>query len=540
MRLSPPVTVVMIALLLAGVPPLPAQRFLRDDPLWTDQDRLPTDLPHVRDLSAVVDFFQSTFVNRPEGEIAPAENVNTLGEVPDSSWFTNRIGRRSMTLDELARGPNQRTGPDASGPWTIVRAKSQGVSPGFTIQDARKDTYFIKFDPREYPQLATSTEVIATKFFYAFGYHVPENFLTLVRPQSLRIGDGAQITDALGKKRRMMAKDLDEILYKVARRPDGQIQAIASLALPGKPLGPFRYHGTRPDDANDIFPHENRRELRGLRVFAAWLNHDDARSINSLDVFLGEEGGAGHVLHHLIDFGSCLGSGSIKPQSRRAGYEYMLEWTPIIRAGSTMGVWDRAWRDIPYPDLPGVGRFEADFFQPREWKPEYPNPAFDRMRPNDAFWAARIVQRFTRPMIETIVRTGQLSHPSSERYLVKTLLERQRKIVQYYLAQLNPLDQFHLDGSMLRFQNPGLEAGLADSASYEYQWFAFDNRSEVIRPVGSNASSLETTLPIPRSSEEWLMVEIRTRARLAAWAKPVRVFLRNRPGSKVVGIEREE
>jgi len=47
--------------------------------------------------------------------------------------------------------------------------------------------------------------------------------------------------------------------------------------------------GTRPDDPNDIYPHERRRELRGPRVFAAWLNHDDARSITSIDTHV-EEG----------------------------------------------------------------------------------------------------------------------------------------------------------------------------------------------------------------------------------------------------------
>jgi len=34
-----------------------------------------------------------------------AQNVNTIDEVPDSSWFTNRIGSRAVTIDEAVRGP---------------------------------------------------------------------------------------------------------------------------------------------------------------------------------------------------------------------------------------------------------------------------------------------------------------------------------------------------------------------------------------------------------------------------------------------------
>ena len=46
-------------------------------------------------------------------------NVNTLGEVPDSSWFTNRIGVRDMTIDEVLRGPDTIDGP-APGPWEVI------------------------------------------------------------------------------------------------------------------------------------------------------------------------------------------------------------------------------------------------------------------------------------------------------------------------------------------------------------------------------------------------------------------------------------
>lgn len=533
---------IVAALLLSGTADVvEAQRFFPDDPLWTDRDRIPIPRPYARDLSQIVDFLQNTFENCPqEGEyIPPSENVNSLGGVPDSTWFANRIGRRPMTVAELVRGPNTGEGPDSSGPWSIVRAKSQGVSPGFTIRDAAGDIYFIKFDPKEHPQLATSTEVIATKFFHAFGYHVPQNYLTMVRPERLAIDPAARVTDALGKQRRMKPEDIDEILRKVARRPDGSIQAVASLALKGAPLGPFRYFGTRSDDANDIFRHEHRRELRGLRVFAAWLNHDDARSINSLDTFMAQ-GDRGYVMHQLIDFGSCLGSGSVKPQSRRAGHEYILEWEPLTKAALSFGLWDRPWRDVDYPRHPGIGRFEADYFQPHQWKPEYPNPAFERMLPEDAFWAARIVQRFSREMIEALVGTGELAAPEAERYLIDTLVQRQRKILNFYLSQVNPLDDFQLESGRLTFVNAGLQAGLADAARYRYQWFGFDNQTEETALPGTEKISATESIPVPDSDQNWLMVRVITQSKPPHWSQPIYVYIRNQTPPQVVGIERGE
>ena len=35
-------------------------------------------------------------------------------------------------------------------------------------------------------------------------------------------------------------------------------------------------------------------------------------------------------------------------------------------------------RQVKYTVYPEVGRIEAAFFQPHAWKPEYPNPAFER------------------------------------------------------------------------------------------------------------------------------------------------------------------
>ena len=177
-------------------------KFRSDDPLRLDPDQLAIPQPQPVDPSQVFDFLENTFGRRPDKntEIPPPENVNTLGEVPDSSWFTNRMSRQAPTLEELARGPNQLEGPDQSRPWTIIAVKAEGITPGFTIRDNRGDVYFIKFDPPDHPQLATSTEVIATKFFHAFGYHVPENYLSLIRREDLQISADAHLEDLEGKE----------------------------------------------------------------------------------------------------------------------------------------------------------------------------------------------------------------------------------------------------------------------------------------------------------------------------------------------------
>jgi hypothetical protein len=43
----------------------------------------------------------------------------------------------------------------------------------------------------------------------------------------------------------MSSKDFNAILESAAKLPDGSFRVIASLAIPGKGLGPFRYEGTR-------------------------------------------------------------------------------------------------------------------------------------------------------------------------------------------------------------------------------------------------------------------------------------------------------
>ena len=536
--------VALPALLAMASASADSPRFLPDDPVRVDPDTLPIAKPAEVSLSTLFDVLEHTFQHRPDGPPGPAVNVNTLGEVPDSSWFTNRLGTRPMTVEEIVRGAATAGPPDLGSPLAVIAGKSGGITPGFTARDRRGHVYFVKFDPAAQPNLSTAADVLVSRFFHALGYHVPQNDVAYVRREDLTVDPKALVRVPGGERRPMTAEDLDRILARAARAPDGRVRIVASLRLPGEPLGPFKYHGTRPDDPNDVFPHEDRRELRGLRVFAAWLNHDDSRSVNTQDMYVEGEGGR-HVRHHLIDFSSTMGSGSnadreIAPQNPRAGNEYVIELEPGLKTLYTLGIWERPWRRVAYPQHPGVGNFEAEFFRPELWRPEYPNPAFERMRDDDAFWASAILSEMTDDAVRAVVATGELGSAESERYLSETLIRRRDKILRHYFARVNPLARFEAGGGGLRFQNLGERAGLGKVEGYEVSWSRFDNAAHRHEPLGGPSTVPSAEVPIPGDAADFLAVSIRTLAPARpAWAAPVRVYLRRSgEGRDVVGVER--
>jgi hypothetical protein len=522
-------------------------KFYPDDPIWHDPET--QDASHLEELpiSEQYDFVENSFFGAGQRAEIRAFNVNTVDEVPDSSWFTNRVGRSAWTSEQFAKGPDAGNGP--TGKWTVVGGKSEGIQPGLTMRDETGQLYFVKFDPPSNPEMASGAEVISTKFFHAFGYHVPENYVATVRRDDLIIGDGAEFEDDDGRERLMKPRDLDAILKKAARAPDGSYRALASKALPGKPLGKFRYYGTRPDDPNDIFPHEYRRELRGLVVFAAWLNHDDSRSINTYDSLV-EVGGRSIVRHHLLDFGSTLGSGSVQAQSTRAGNEFLWEKRPTLITILTLGFYVRPWIKFEYPDIPSIGRIEADYFQPSEWKPEYPNPAFANARPDDRFWAARIVAATPVEAVAAIVKTARYTDPQATEYLTNVIAARRAKVLKEWLNGTNPVVNPSLSASgVLTFDNAAEEAGVASRAErYTIEWSRFDNATAAHSPVGNEQTVTDRRAQAPdellSSPAEFISARVRAfHPEHPAWSHPVMLYFRRElrraaPPWTLVGLER--
>lgn len=518
-------------------------KFYPDDPLTSDPED--GDASHVRPQE-IGHAYGGWQMIRGIGDHTwrRAINVNSVDEVANSSWFTNRIGSRPLSTEEIARGPDRSTGP-ARGRWTVIASKSNGITPGLQLRDSTGERYFVKLDPPENPEMASAAEVISTKLLYALGYNVPENYIAILHREDLVIGEGATMRGPDGRKKPLTEDDLDRVLQQAARRPDGSYRVVASRVLEGVPVGPFRYEGMRPDDPNDIVPHEHRRELRGLRVFAAWLNHVDTKAENSLDTLV-TIGPRTIVRHHLIDFGSTLGSGGVEPMDWRDGYEHAFDKRATILALVSLGLYVPPWQRINYPDLRSVGRIDADHFRPERWKPTLPNPAFQNARPDDTFWAAQRVMAFSDDAIRAVVQTAQLTDPQATAYLTSVLTKRRDQVGRAWLTAVNPVVRPSIqDSGMLTFGNAATDTGVAPAPTkYRVSWASYDNTTGVSTSVGRVERSNEPQCPLPAnpaSDAEYLTAEIRAiHPAYPAWSTPVRVFFRGDRNNTwtTVGLER--
>jgi hypothetical protein len=263
---------------------------------------------------------------------------------------------------------------------------------------------------------------------------------------------------------------------------------LASRAVEGEPIGPFRYEGTRPDDPNDTIPHQDRRDLRGLHVFCAWLNHTDSKSLNSLDTLV-EEDGVRFVRHYLIDFGAIMGSDSDMPKNVRFGNEYIFPNAgQALTRMVALGLDVRPWESANYGHLKAVGRFESRVFDPEKWKSNYPNPAFIRRLPDDEYWAAKQIMAFTNEDIRAIVEMGDYSDPAVTEYITGALIERRDKIGKVYFSKVLPLDRFAVKDSRLVFDDLAVTHHLLSAREYTVQWSEFDNHTERKTPLAGQTS----------------------------------------------------
>jgi hypothetical protein len=257
----------------------------------------------------------------------------------------------------------------------------------------------------------------------------------------------------LSEKKPFDEASLRSVLARCPSR-DGRVRMQASAWVAGHVLGPFRYEGTRADDPNDVVDHRDRRELRGSRLIAAWIDRVDAREGNSLDTWIADraeqpESSPGHVVHYILDTSDALGPGwtGFEPMTRRAGYSYMLDWGDLGKDWVGLGIPLHPWDYVQAtPGYEIFRYFNVRDFVPDEWRMEYPNPAFSRMTERDAAWMARILARFTPGMVRALAEMGRFSDPRTTDYLEVLLEGRLERILDRYLTRLSPIADVRVEG----------------------------------------------------------------------------------------------
>jgi hypothetical protein len=466
----------------------------------------------------------------------PAEDTNALDEVPDSSWFENRIGQRAMSPEEVARGPEKGGPPQL--PFTITSGKSGGGNPGFIARDATGRSFLLKFDPKNDLEVQTVADIVTSRLLWAVGYHVPSDHALTVRRDQLILGKDAKNHDASGKKIPFTEKALDEILATAPEVPppaggvpaqggELRVLVLASQLLDGKPKGGWVGRGRRGDDPNDRIDHERRRVLRGLRVFAAWLDHTDMKEDNSLDMYV-TENGRQFLRHYLVDFGESLGGHASEKGRMEDGYEHIFDWGNQGKATLALGLWKRPWEDRQLSPYRGVGPLTTELFDPVTWHEAYPYWPFFETDAADAFWAARILAHLDRAHIEAVVAAAPLSAPGAHAYFVDALMARRQRVLRTFFEAVSPLDEFSIEQGALCATDLSARHRLVREGDIEL----VDDTGKVLdtRPIGPDARGC---VRLPRDAYS----VNRVRVRRGHQAHPV-LEVHVRDQARVVGIVR--
>ena len=166
------------------------------------------------------------------------------------------------------------------------------------------------------------------------------------------------------------------------------------------------------------------------------------------------------------------------------------------------------------------------------------------MRDDDAFWAARIVARFSDDAIRALVAKGKYSDPTAADALADALIKRRDTIKDVWLTVVNPIVNATLspDGE-LRFENAAVTHGVGGVPDgYSLKWSRFDNTTDTHTAVGGDIQVSDARAVAPAgvlADSEFVAVSIATRhPGFPAW-KPVQVYFRRAgAGWQTVGLDR--
>jgi hypothetical protein len=425
-------------------------RFHDRPPVSDARDMAPIPVPSFRSVAESV-YLSEVYLHRPIRStldldpISPAGDVNSMDEVPFSSWFAPR----SDDIGTIARGPD--AGGPPRPPFNVLPEKARAIaSTGFVISDARGQHYEMIVDPHDRPEMRTGAAAVAARLVWAIGLNTPPVYVTHVRPEQFwRAEPGAPDVAAM---------------LAAGAPPAGDTFRVAALDMqPSVWLGYAPESGTRGDDANDVIAHEDRRVLRALKVFASWLSLSGLGPPKTMDRYVGVPG-EGHVVHFLVGLDDALGASDVVrvtdlPPEQGGG-------SSIFRL-ITLGLAPNPPRRPTQVEMPAVGQFGPEV-DPRTFSPSIPYEPADRLTTADAYWAAKRIAALSSAHIALAIEAAKISDRRARQTLQDVLEARRERVVRYWFERVTPVELTKVDGRELDLRDQSIRYGWERPETTDY------------------------------------------------------------------------
>jgi hypothetical protein len=425
-------------------------RFYDRPPVSDARDRTPIPMPAFRWVPESV-YLSEAFLHRPirgtldVEPISPAGDVNSMDEVPSSSWFTPR----AVDMGAMARGVDG-PGPPRP-PFTVLSEDARAVaSSGFSVSDARGQRYEMVIDPVDRPEMRTGAVAVAARLVWALGLDTPPVYVALVRPEDFWRSEAG-------------TPDVPAMLRAGAPVVLGSYRVAALAMRPSAWIGYAPESSTRGDDPNDAVAHEDRRSLRSLKVFASWMALAGLGSSKTMDRYVGAPG-EGHVVHLLIGLDDALGADEVVrvtdlPPGEGGG-------SPLYRL-ITLGL---APNPAPRPtqiEIPALGQFEPDV-DPRAFGPSVPYEPADRLTPSDGYWAAKRIAALSSAHIALAIEAGKFSDRRARQGMQTVLEARRERVIRHWFERVTPVELTKIDGVRLELRDQAIRYGLERAETTDY------------------------------------------------------------------------
>jgi hypothetical protein len=485
-------------------------------------DRPPVD--HARDDAAVgvprfrwvpeSVYLSEAYLHRPLREaidVSPypgAGDVNSVDEVARSTWFHPRL----VDVGEMARGPDS-AGPPRP-PFTVLPDAPMAVaSEGFSVSDARGEKYEIVVDPSDRPEMRTGAAAIAARLVWALGLNTPPAFIVKVSAEDFWRSEES-------------TRDAPGILMAGAPPVSGS-HRVAALAWPaGLMLGYAPESGVRGDDPNDVVPHEDRRTLRALKVFASWIALGGLGPAKTVDRYWGAPG-EGHVVHYFAGLDDSLGAGHVVR---------VTDLPPAQGGGSslvrflTLGLWPNPPPRPTQIEIPALGQLDPDV-DPKAFSPSVPYDPADRVTPPDGYWAAKRIASLSPAHIALAVEAGKISDRRAQEAIQQALETRRITVLRYWFGRVTPLELVSVQSTKLVLRDEAVRRELIAPGLTDYHIAFLTSEGKAVgESIVEQAPLAELELPLPdaavAAARDYVVVRIRARRNRGPFLRPFELHAR--------------